>query len=68
MVQKILVVDDSMEVRELLKRKLMRKGYVCESAANGADALRKLEIEPYELLISDVNMPFYDGFELLEKV
>lgn len=65
---KILVVDDHQEGRELLEKMLKAKGYDVVSAENGADALKKLQAEPCDLIISDILMPIMDGYQFCREV
>ena len=66
---KILVVDDFVSMRQIIKRGLRTLGFenVIE-ASNGVEALRKLESEPCQLIISDWNMPEMTGLEFLSSV
>lgn len=70
---KILVVDDSDSIREMICQILNELGYKSvDQASNGAQGLgfleRMIEIDqPYDLVISDINMPSMNGLELLEK-
>ncbi|MBK6264551.1 response regulator [Marivirga sp. S37H4] len=67
---KILVVDDFQIIRELLKSTLSIKGYEITTANNGKEALNVLnEVhDPYDLIISDYNMPEMNGYELLKQI
>jgi two-component system chemotaxis sensor kinase CheA len=64
----ILVVDDSITTRTLEQNVLENRGYKVTTALNGKEAWDLLQIETFSLLITDVNMPIMDGFELTEKV
>ena len=64
----ILVVDDSITVRRVTERLLKRKGYRVALAADGLAALRELEIEKPAVMLSDIEMPRMDGFELVRNV
>ena len=66
--EKILVVDDEQSIRELIVTSLEDNGYLCSTAADGQEALRKLEEEDYQLVISDIKMPGMDGIELLKRI
>jgi two-component system chemotaxis response regulator CheY len=69
MTTKILVVDDSMMVRQQVGKALAAAGFTVFEAADGLEALQKLEAEPdTRLLICDVNMPKMNGIELLERL
>lgn len=64
----ILTVDDSASMRMLLKASLTAQGFAIESANDGAHGLERMhEVKP-DLLITDINMPKMDGFELIEAV
>jgi two-component system, NtrC family, response regulator PilR len=65
---KILVVDDELSMREFLGILLEGEGYRVDQAECAEDALRLMEQESYELVISDVSMPGLDGIELLARI
>lgn len=66
--QRILVVDDSITVREVERRLLESHGYEVEVAVNGADGWRAIRATPYDLLITDIDMPVLNGIELVRLV
>jgi len=68
MAKKILIVDDSSSVRTVARMALREKGYEVIEAANGQEALAKLDGERCKLVISDVNMPVMDGITLLKEI
>jgi two-component system, OmpR family, response regulator MprA len=61
---KVLVVDDARAVRDSLKRALELEGYAVGLAADGGEALEKVEAEPPDAVILDVLMPGTDGLEV----
>jgi len=63
-----LVVDDEPHLRSILVRLLTEQGFVCRQAGNGREALRELEREPADLVISDIRMPEMDGIQLLPEL
>jgi len=66
---KILIVDDERAVRESLRRALELDGYEIELAADGEEALRRLELEPSpDAAILDVLMPGIDGLEVCRRL
>lgn len=65
---RILVVDDELEMRVAVKEALLRKGYAVEMAANGKEALKKLGEGAYGMVISDMQMPQLDGMALLKEI
>ena len=66
--KKVLVVDDSEMVRNFHSYIIKMFGYQVATAENGAVALEKLLSEEYHLLITDINMPKMDGYELIRNV
>jgi two-component system chemotaxis sensor kinase CheA len=67
-VHEILVADDSVTSRMLLKNILESAGYRVTTAIDGLDALTTLKAGEFDLLVSDVEMPRMDGFELTTRV
>ena len=59
----ILVIDDEKAVRDTMRRLLERHGHEVLDAANGREALRTTA--PYDLVITDINMPEMDGIEVI---
>ncbi len=66
--KKILVVDDEENIRELYRDELTEEGYQVELAANGLEALSKLETFRPDLVTLDVKMPGIDGIEVLRRI
>ena len=66
--QKILVVDDEENIRELYRDELAEEGYRVEMAENGTQALAKLESFRPDLVTLDVMMPGMDGIEVLRRI
>jgi two-component system chemotaxis response regulator CheY len=64
----ILTVDDSMSVRKFIALALKSGGYRVISAVDGMDALEILPKEKVDLVITDLNMPNVDGFELVRTI
>lgn len=64
----ILVVDDDPDILDLLKTPLLREGYQVYTAADGAEALGFLRKHRVDLILSDVDMPNMNGYELVGKV
>jgi len=65
---RVMIVDDSPIVRALVGGYLRGAGFTVEEADNGADALRRIELDPPDVIITDLRMPIMDGFALLEAV
>jgi adenylate cyclase len=64
----ILIVDDHVENRDLLRQRLDREGFKTAVAENGLDALAMLETERIDLVLLDVLMPGMDGIEVLHRI
>ena len=62
----VLVVDDDEANREVLTRRLGRLGYAVRQAENGRAALEVMAREPIDLVLLDLNMPEFDGYQVLE--
>jgi len=64
----ILVVDDSLTVRRVTQRLLVREGYRVTLAKDGLDALERLAEEIPNIVLSDIEMPRMDGFDLVRNI
>ncbi|MBC7548411.1 MAG: response regulator, partial [Polaromonas sp.] len=64
----ILVVDDSITVRRVTQRLLQREGYRVVMAADGLQALERLQDELPSVVLSDIEMPRMDGFDLARNI
>jgi DNA-binding NtrC family response regulator len=62
---RILIVDDNRELRAILEEYLSDLGSHIEGADNGKEAIRKFEIAPFDVIITDLNMPEMAGMELI---
>lgn len=68
MMKKILVADDDVNIRTLLKHVLTREGYQVMEASDGRDAIHKLQDSIADLAVVDVMMPHVDGLELCQHI
>lgn len=66
--KRVLVVDDSLTVRELERKLLLSRGYQVSVAVDGMDGWNALRAETFDLLITDIDMPRMDGIELVTQV
>jgi chemosensory pili system protein ChpA (sensor histidine kinase/response regulator) len=64
----VLVVDDSLTVRRVTQRLLTREGYRVALAKDGLDALERLAEETPQVVLSDIEMPRMDGFDLVRNL
>ena len=62
----VLIVDDEKLNRDLMMHRLINAGFLVTTAENGSHAIELMEIERYDLLLLDLNMPVKNGFEVLE--
>lgn len=67
-VRRILVVDDSITVREVERQLLQRRGFLVDVAVDGRDGFNALRTRSYDLLVTDVDMPRMNGIELVRAV
>lgn len=65
---RILVVEDEEELRELIVEGLTIDGYAVDSTGDGADAQYMASVEPYDLILLDLNLPNLDGLKILEEI
>ena len=65
---RILVVDDEEGMRELLHYLLSGEGHSVELADSAAEALTKIEQEPFHLVLTDIKMPRMDGLQMLQRI
>jgi len=68
MAKKILFVDDSETMRELVKLTLEEVGYDVVVASDGVEGVKNMSNDYFDLLITDLHMPNMDGVELIKKV
>jgi len=68
MVLKVLAIDDSRTIRDLLAYSLTESGFAITLAEDGEDGLEKLDESDPDIVITDINMPRLDGFGVIEAV
>ena len=66
--KKILIVDDEEVIRKFLRIHLSKLGYEVKEAADGAEALKQLGKDDFDLLICDILMPNKDGWQVLKEM
>jgi two-component system sensor histidine kinase and response regulator WspE len=66
--KRVLVVDDSITVREVERQLLLHKGYEVAVAVDGVDGWNKVRAERYDLMVSDIDMPRMNGLQLVQAV
>jgi YesN/AraC family two-component response regulator len=63
--KKILIIDDNVMVRKLIRNIFRNEGYDIEEAENGIEGLEMVKQEPFHLIITDILMPKMEGLELI---
>jgi two-component system sensor histidine kinase and response regulator WspE len=66
--KRVLVVDDSITVRELERQLLVNHGYAVETAIDGVDGWNAVRSAQYDLVVSDIDMPRMDGIQLVKHI
>ena len=66
--RRILVVEDSLTVREVERQMLLRAGYLVDTAVDGIDGWNAVQKASYDLVVSDVDMPRMNGIDLVRKL
>jgi len=61
---KILVIEDSRMISELIKRELTARGFECETVSDGLEGLKKAKEDKPDLIILDVMLPSMNGFKI----
>jgi two-component system, NtrC family, response regulator HydG len=64
----VLIVDDDPSLRWTMSLILQRKGYVTETAANGAEAVAIIRENPFDMVLMDIRMPVMDGVQALKQI
>ncbi len=65
MAQRVLIVDDSNSMRQMIRFTLEEEGYQVEGAVNGLDGTKKLDAFKPELIITDIHMPEMNGIDFI---
>lgn len=65
---KILIAEDDRELSRLFSHVLIKNGYTVKEAANGQEALDAMDVDYFDLIISDVMMPIMDGYEFVRTL
>ncbi|WP_102109291.1 response regulator [Oceaniglobus roseus] len=65
---RVLAIDDSRTMRDLLRAALEKAGFWVATAEDGAEAVEQLEAAAPDVIITDINMPRLDGFGVIEAV
>lgn len=68
MARTVLIIDDSMSMRQLVAFSLKDAGYDVVAAINGKDALDKLDDSKIDMVITDLNMPEMNGIEFIKQL
>ena len=66
--KRILIVDDSITTRTMIKNILMNVGYAVDAVLDAEEALVKLKLNHYDLIVTDLTMPNMDGYQFVERL
>ncbi len=66
--KKILAVDDSPSIRQMVKLTLSKAGYEVSEATDGADGLRQAQLSQVDMVVTDLNMPIMNGLGLIREL
>ena len=64
----LLLIDDSLSIRKFVGRMLESAGYTVETAVDGEEGCRKAMVQPYQLIITDLEMPKLNGYEVIQAL
>lgn len=68
MQKKVLIVDDSATMRNMLKAAMQEMDFDVHTAQDGDKAMKSIEMTEYDIILTDINMPNMDGIELIRLV
>lgn len=64
----VLIVDDSATMRNMLKASMQELDFDVHTAQDGEKALKSIELNDYDIILTDINMPNVDGIELIRLI
>ncbi len=65
---RVLLVEDNEMNRDMLSRRLIKKGYVVEMAVDGAEGVRMAQSASYDIILMDMSLPVIDGWEATRQI
>ena len=65
---RVLIVDDEKPICDLIDLNLSAAGYRCSAVQDGMEAIRRIETEPFDLILLDVMLPGADGYDIMEYI
>ena len=65
---RLLVIEDEIGILEALRKGLQREGYAVDIVSDGYEAMEYLELNTYDLVVLDINLPGIDGFSILQEL
>lgn len=64
----ILLIEDDEILLKALTRFLQKEGFSVKACANGKEGLEQIDLHTYDLVITDINMPYANGFEVMSRI
>ena len=61
--KRILIVDDDFNLRDVMRRAMQDRGWICDEAYNGVDSISRARANPPDLIVLDLAMPVMNGYE-----
>lgn len=65
---KLLIIDDEVGICDLLRLEFTKNGYLVDTANDGEDGIKKIELNKYDIVITDIKMPKIDGMQALSTI
>lgn len=66
--RRVLVIEDDPGIRRLLELTIARRGWICESAADGSDGMKRLGAGPCDAILLDLMLPRVSGFDIVRHI
>lgn len=66
--KRIMIVDNEEPICDLYKRVFLREGYSVEAFTDGAQAIERIKQQKFDLVLTDLKMPYIDGFDVIRMV
>ena len=68
LMSKLLIVDDEIKIREMIRKYAQFEGFECDEACNGLQAVEMAQKKEYDCIVMDIMMPELDGFSACRQI